>query len=277
MVVLNGATTITEVEHFWGPAATPGVSNQAPAGSTAGSLLEAANEPANAPSLVVPVPVEPAAADGARPQFVAPPVRPSQPATINMPPVPDLASPPLIGRTASVVPPPIRVESAPAPPAPAPSAGGNSAAKLASSSADRLQTVAPPVTSAPAVPVSGRVIWIGRLQKNQELTITGKNCSTGTLIGELPHRPFRFSVSPGDLSSDGIVLYTSNLQYANNVVEPPGTGNGWNQTVYTWNPKYANDVLVSEPPARQNGWNRLAVRSRNPKISVIVIDWTAVN
>ena len=127
----------------------------------------------------------------------------------------------------------------------------------------------------PAQPASGRVIWIGRLQKNQTLHVKGKNCSTGTLVGELPSRPFKFSVSPGDLSSDGIVLYTSNSQYAN-VVERPGAENGWNKTVFTWNPKFASDVIVEQAPSAQNGWNGV-LRSRNPKISVIVIDWTLVN
>jgi len=121
------------------------------------------------------------------------------------------------------------------------------------------------------------VLWIGRLQKNQPLTISGRSCSTGTLIGELPARPFKFSISPGDLSGDGIVLFTSNLQFANNVVEPPGAENGWNKTVYTWNPKYANDVSVDETPAAKTGWSRMVLHSRNPKISVLVIDWTAVN
>ena len=115
------------------------------------------------------------------------------------------------------------------------------------------------------------------MQKNQQVAITGKNCSTGTVVGEFPGRPFKFSVSPGDLSNDGIVLYTSNLQYANNVVEPPGAQNGWNKTVYTWNPKYANDVSVVESPAQPNQWTRIVLRSKNPKISVIVIDWTQVN
>jgi phosphatidylserine decarboxylase len=133
-----------------------------------------------------------------------------------------------------------------------------------------------PATHPPAQPASGRVIWIGRLQKNQTLIIKGKNCSTGTLVGELPSRPIKFSLSPGDLSSDGIVLYTSNSQYANNVVEPPGAGNGWNKTVYTWNPKFASDVAVEETPSAQNGWSGV-LRGKNPKISVIVIDWALVN
>jgi hypothetical protein len=96
------------------------------------------------------------------------------------------------------------------------------------------------------------------------------------MIGELPTRPFKFSLSPGDLSSDGIVLYTSNSQYANNVVEPPGVENGWNKTIYTFNQKLANEVSVEKPPSAQNGWSA-ALRSKNPKISVIIIDWALVN
>jgi len=130
---------------------------------------------------------------------------------------------------------------------------------------------------APAAPASGRIIWIGRLQKNQEVVITGKSCSSGTLIGELPGKPLKFTVSPGDLSSDGIVLYTANPQYANNVIESPGPQNGWNKTVYTWSPKYANDVAVKESPSPQNQWNRLVLQSKNPKVAVIVIDWALVN
>jgi hypothetical protein len=59
-------------------------------------------------------------------------------------------------------------------------------------------------------------------------------------------------------------------------VEPPGAENGWNKTIYTWNPKFASDVTVQEAPSAQNGWSGV-LRSRNPKISVIVIDWALVN
>jgi hypothetical protein len=163
---------------------------------------------------------------------------------VAIPPAPIASAPP----SAAVVPPPVQNPVRPAPAA------------------------RPPA----AQPASGRVIWIGRLQKNQTLIIKGKNSSTGTLIGELPSQPVKFSLSPGDLSSDGIVLYTSNSQYANNVVEPPGAENGWNRTIYTWNPKFANDVSVQETPSAQNGWSGV-LRSRNPKISVIVIDWAVLN
>jgi len=140
-------------------------------------------------------------------------------------------------------------------------------------------TPALPATAArpPALQASGRVIWIGRLQKSDVLTISGKSSSTGTVIGELPGRPVKVSISPGDLSADGIVLYTSNLQYANNVIEPPRAENGWNKTIYTWNPRYANDITMPEAPGPQNGWSRMVLRSKNPKLSVIVIDWALVN
>jgi hypothetical protein len=125
-------------------------------------------------------------------------------------------------------------------------------------------------------PTSGRLIWTGRLQQTGAITIEGRNATGGTVEGELPGRPVRVSVSPGDLSSDGLVLYTSNPQYRNNVVEPPGPQNGWNKTVYEPNAKRANDVTVAEPPGPQNGWKRLVLRSRNTKISVIVVDWSVI-
>ena len=172
-----------------------------------------------------------------------------------------------------ITPPPVRMEPPPekaVPVRPTPASSTTSPPAAASLPAHATAVV-------PRAPASGRVIWIGRLQKNQQLTIMGKNCSTGTVVGELPARPFKFSVSPGDLSGEGIVLYTSNMQYANNVVEPPGAENGWNRTVYTWNPKYASDIVVVESPSQPNQWNRIVLRGKNPKISVIVIDWTLVN
>jgi hypothetical protein len=93
----------------------------------------------------------------------------------------------------------------------------------------------------------------------------------------LPAKPVRISVSPGDLSSEGMVLYSSNMQYANSVLEPASQQNGWNKTVYTYNPRLATDIIVLETPDAKNGWNRLVLRNKNPKISVIVIDWAMVN
>jgi hypothetical protein len=265
--------------------------------------------PQGTEELVVAVPVEPAAREAreARPKFTAPSTVPQTPAAIK-PAVPDMTPPPLVARdnasaavppslhaqlaVEKLAPPPIQPAIPPAPAASAPaSSGRDGSVRNTTTGATAIPAVSPPAVQNPVRPApaphpaaqttpaqatSGRVIWIGRLQKNQALIIKGKNCSTGTLIGELPAHPIKFSLSPGDLSSDGIVLYTSNSQYANNVVEPPGAGNGWNKTIYTWNPKFASDVTVQEAPSSQNGWSGV-LRSRNPKISVIVIDWAMVN
>lgn len=170
-------------------------------------------------------------------------------------------------------PPPVIAENLP-PAIPAPVPRLNPPAEIPAPPAKAVVAPAPQRAVSPA---SGRIIWTGHLQKNQEIAINGKSCSTGFLEGELPGKPVKFSISPGDLSNDGIVLYTANSQYANSVIESPGAENGWNKTTYTWNPKYANDVTVKEPPAPQNQWKRLVLLSKNPRISVVVIDWTLVN
>ena len=270
----RGAESLVEAANFSGQNATPTELNPTPTGSASreGSPTSGVREPKE---LVLSVPVTVPRA--VRPKFSAPAA--SAPAPVNQ--APDLAPPPEIAQSAPgsipatverLSPPP--VEKA-APPARQPETAGVPA---------QAAPVKPPVTpapqraaSAPAAPASGRVIWIGRLQKNEELQINGKSCSTGTLIGELPGKPVKFSVSPGSLSNEGIVLYAANPAYANNVIESPGARNGWNKTTYTWNPKYANDVTVQEAPAPQNQWNRVALRIKNPKISVIVIDWYLVN
>jgi len=212
-------------------------------------------------ALLVPVPIDRAEPSiEPRPQFTPPSTNPAERGTTPTA-APELVAPPQLQHQALATPLQARPE-------------------LPAENLARLPAPAPPPVVAhvvPAVPATGRILWIGRLQKNQTLKINGKICSTGTLIGELPLRPVKFSISPGDLSSDGIVLYTSNLQYANSVVEPPGAQNGWNRTTYTWNPRFANDIAIQEPPAPDNGWSRIVLRSKNPKMSVIVIDWALVN
>lgn len=292
-----GAEPLEEVARFLGPVGQPAVvaSAQEPQSGSASRVksqppADLSLAPRRTAELVVAVPVESGAAGEVRPKFTPPPVVP-QTAAAGKPSVPIPTPPPVVAHddafaaaqpslhaqlAAEKLAPPQTTAAIPAtiPPAPANSTPATSPAV----SAPAVQNPVRPAPAAhpPAPLASGRVIWIGRLQKNQPLTIKGKDCSTGTLIGELPSRPIKFSLSPGDLSSDGIVLYTSNSQYANNVVEPPGAGNGWNKTIYTWNPKFASDVTVQESPSAQNAWSGV-LRSKNPKISVIVIDWALVN
>ena len=286
-----GAAPLEDVARLLGLVGQPAAvaSSQEPlSGSASRAKSEQTSDiglaPRSTPEMMVAVPVDPAAGKP-RPKFTASSVVPET-AAASKPAVTDLTPPPVVARdnASAAVPPSLHaqlaVEKIAPPQIPAANPPAPPPLVPASSPAVSAPAVQNPVSPAPAMhlpaqPASGRVIWIGRLQKNQTLHVKGKNCSTGTLVGELPSRPFKFSVSPGDLSSDGIVLYTSNSQYAN-VVERPGAENGWNKTVFTWNPKFASDVIVEEAPSAQNGWSSV-LRSRNPKISVIVIDWALVN
>jgi len=284
---------VEEVARFVGfgalPPAVVSMENRAPGRnpvSGSAAIGNAMNRPEPTPELVVPVPVQRSAPKPPveeRPKFRQPRTEANRAAPVMTAPPPELAPPTQIARNEStpvVAPPQVMRAQPPAEKPAVPRSANTNPAPANSTAAAPASTAAQAGARLPVVPrlpASGRVIWIGRLQKNQPVTISGKNCSVGTITGELPARAFRFSVSPGNLSSDGIVLYTSNLQYANSVVEPPGAENGWNRTVYTWNPKFASDVSVEEAPVAQNGWSRITLRSRNPKISVIVIDWTAVN
>ena len=286
LVVLgDGGAPAEEVTQFVAP---PGSAPPAPVAEPGQAPSEVADgPPEKTPELDVPVPVDTGetAEERAKVQppakFQPPVAQPARTVPLEQAPAPEVGAPAQVARNAptAVVTAPIpRTEPPPEKPAPPPQRPAPASSTAAATAPGQL-IVRPPVAARPpaTAPSSGRVIWIGRLQKNQPVTINGRSSSTGTLIGELPARPFKFSISPGDLSSDGIVLYSANMQYANSVVEPPGAQNGWNKTVYTWNPKFANDVSIDEGPAAQNGWNRMVLHSKNPKISVIVIDWTAVN
>ena len=290
VVMADGGAPVEDVARFVAPAGLPNPTPATDAASNPGSGESAEDGAEKTPELVVPVPVqttetaetaetaEEPAKSAPVAKFQPPETKPAQPP--DQPPAPEVGAPAEVAHTPAPVlaPPVVHTEPPPEKPPEKPP-GLIQRPPLVSSGAPAPapSVVRAAPSRAPVAPASGRVIWIGRLQKNQPVTISGRNASSGTLIGELPGRPFKFAISPGDLSSDGIVLYTANMQYANSVVEPPGAQNGWNKTVYTWNPKFANDVSIDETPGSQNGWSRMVLHSKNPKISVIVIDWTAVN
>jgi len=123
-------------------------------------------------------------------------------------------------------------------------------------------------------PSSGRLIWTGRLQKNGTLIIDGGAASIGSTTGELPGKPVKVTVWPGDLSDDGIVLYASQMPGGAGTLESPGPQNGWNKTVYQQNPHRAGEIAVVEAPGPGNGWKRLVLRSRSQKPSVILVEWS---
>jgi hypothetical protein len=128
---------------------------------------------------------------------------------------------------------------------------------------------------APAtLPTKGTLIWTGRLRKNGTVTIEGNSASAGTVTGELPGQPIKFTVYPGDLGDDGITLLTANKQDASVGWDPPGPQNGWNRVIYRLEPRHAADIEVVEPPGPANAWKRLILRGAGSRRSVIFVKWS---
>jgi len=130
-----------------------------------------------------------------------------------------------------------------------------------------------PTAAAPVVARSGRLIWTGRLRKNEYLVFDGGKASIGSATGALPGKPVEFTVSPGDLTKNGLVVYTAGLPKSGGTQESPGPQNGWNRTVYEWDPARTTDFEVVEAPSASNGWKRLVLRARNPKHSIVMVEW----
>jgi hypothetical protein len=136
-----------------------------------------------------------------------------------------------------------------------------------------VKTVAPISTPAPT---RGTLIWTGRVRKNGTLTIDASSASYGTLTGALPGKPVQIRVYPGDLSDDGILVWTASPQDARLGWDSPGPQNGWNRVLYEYDPHHAEGVEVAEAPGPGNSWKRLVLRCNNSKVSVIYVKWSLV-
>lgn len=136
----------------------------------------------------------------------------------------------------------------------------------------------PPLGSKHTVPpISGKLIWTGRLDKTGMLVIEGDRASSGHLMGKLPQTPVRISIYPADLTRDGITAYTASQNEGSQMaLEPPGPQNGWNRVSVRESRKHASDVALVEAPKSQNDWKRLVLRSNNRKLSMIIIEWHAM-
>ena len=130
-----------------------------------------------------------------------------------------------------------------------------------------------PVPSAPP-PASGRIIWTGKFTKDGRVVIEGRHASTGVIVGALPAGPARVSAYPGDLTAEGMTLFTSEAKYTNPHTEAAGAGNGWNRTTYTFDPKRAARVRIVEQPGPKNGY-KLVLQSDTTKLAVVVLEWRA--
>ena len=131
-----------------------------------------------------------------------------------------------------------------------------------------------PKTPQPVVPSSGTLIWTGRLRKNATVILDGKNASFGALVGALPGRPVQFRVYPGDLTDNGILVFTASSQDARRGWDSPGPQNGWNRIMFEFDPRAASGVEVEEAPTPSNGWRRMVLRCTNPKLSVVYVKWS---
>lgn len=211
------------------------------------------------------------------PRKIAPPAEPKTTIVRSSPPVPQRAAPPARFQWSQ---PATRQQPKHVEITPPPSivSGVSSAAAPRMNPLPAMPTPeksAPPHAAQGVAPAAGRLIWTGRLQKNGTVVFDGKSVSSGVLNGALPGRPVRINVYPADLSSDGLVLYSGDSKYVKGVAESPGPQNGWNRTLYSWDPHHAGGLIVAESPGPRNGWNRLVMRSKNAAISVIVVDWSA--
>lgn len=134
--------------------------------------------------------------------------------------------------------------------------------------------VAAPKPSAATPAASGRIIWTGKLGKNGRLVLERNHASSGSLSGLLPAVAARVSAYPGELTANGITLFTADPRYSQPLTEKAGAENGWNATTYTWDPKRAAGVKVVEQPGPQNGY-KVVLESDAPKVSMVVLEWHA--
>ncbi len=126
--------------------------------------------------------------------------------------------------------------------------------------------------AAPAAPAAGRIIWTGLLRKGGVLFIEDNRCSSGVIIGALPGAPVRIHAWPAELTDNGMIVYSNDPKRSGRS-ESPGANNGWNYTVYAYEPPRAGDLRVLESPAAQNGWKKIVLRSEAKSASIVVIDW----
>jgi proteasome lid subunit RPN8/RPN11 len=209
--------------------------------------------------------VEPPPPEASSPQTPQPSLQPATPVETARRVIPFRAPAKALRRPSTDIPSiaPPKIENLPAaPPAGLASVLGPAAAP----------PIAPPATARPAA--GGRIIWTGRLARNARLVVALNHASSGAISGVLPAVTARVSAYPGDLTADGITLFTADPRYSQPVTEKAGAENGWNPTTYTWDPKRAAGIKVVEQPGPQNGY-KLVLESDMPKLSVVMLEWRA--
>lgn len=125
---------------------------------------------------------------------------------------------------------------------------------------------------------SGRVIWSGYLPATGTLTIDRGSVSIGSLTGALPGRPVRIRAYPAELSSAGMTVYHGDdAEARDNAVEAPGPRNAWTRTQFVRDPSRASNLSVVEAPSPANGWAMVRLRCGLHPVSVVIIEWYAID
>ncbi|MDZ7638459.1 MAG: hypothetical protein U5J83_09465 [Bryobacterales bacterium] len=133
----------------------------------------------------------------------------------------------------------------------------------------------PPASPAPPRSAAGRLLWTGQLEPNQTLEITGRDASHGILTATLPGHPVSIRVQPGELSQEGLIVYSSEIRYRNarRAVEVPSAANEFNPALYCYDPDGAGALEVTAAPSESNGWQNFAVKNNGKDICLLAIDW----
>jgi len=124
-------------------------------------------------------------------------------------------------------------------------------------------------------PVSGTLIWTGKLARGGAVQIQGNRASQGHITGALPAIPVRVQVFSTELTQSGLRVFTDDAKSVG-ATEAPGAQNGWMRTTWVLNEKKAGEVRIVEAPGPANGWNRLALKAERGEHSVIVLHWNRI-
>jgi hypothetical protein len=138
--------------------------------------------------------------------------------------------------------------------------------------------MAGPGATPPRLPVytgprSGRMIWTGSMGRRGVVEIEGAHASIGSLSGGLPGVPVSVRISPADFSARGLIVHTGDVAY-NERREIASAANGWNATIYRWEPDRARELVVLEAPNPSNDFKRLVVRNDARSCRVMLVEWS---
>lgn len=124
-------------------------------------------------------------------------------------------------------------------------------------------------------PDSGRIIWTGFVPAGEILVLGAPGASTGTMYGRWPGVPIRVTVSPAELTGEGLIVFSGDSSFgASEAIEAPGPDNYWNRTVFRHAPDRAAGVAVLQLPGEATGWSRLSVRANDRPLTALVINWS---